>query len=152
MKEHLFLFKPGLWIGEGKISFASSTEKVHFFTRWQLMDQTPDSILWLQEVELHGLEQTTRNLFTFSEIKGKNFKVELSNDLMRGISGKGIIGEEAIAWELRDRPNSEGYEIYELQKNGDYNFRAEYMSADPYRTLIEGKIWLKNQTLNSRAD
>lgn len=143
MTEHLFLFKPGLWIGEGKISFASSTETVRFFTRWQLVDQTPEMLIWLQEVELHGLEQTTRNLFTFTQIKGKNFKVELNNELMGKVSGKGIIGNETIAWELRSHSNSEGYEIYALQKNGDYNFRAEYISVEPYRTLIEGKIWQK---------
>lgn len=143
MTEHSFLFKPGIWIGEGKISFASSKETVRFFTRWQLMEQTPEMITWLQEVELHGLEQTTRNLFTFSNIRGKNFKIELNNDLMGKVSGKGVIGEGSIAWELRDHPNSEGYEIYELQKNGEYKFRAEYVSVDPYRTLIEGNIWLK---------
>lgn len=143
MNPHQFLFTPGLWIGEGKISFASSTESIRFFTRWQLMDQTEEELIWLQEVELHTLDQTTRNLFTLSHIKGKNFQIQLNNDMMGKVAGKGVIGEETIAWELRDHPHSEGYEVYERQKNGEYLFRAEYISVEPYRTLIEGKIWQK---------
>ena len=143
MKPLHFIFQEDTWIGEGKIAFASSPETVRFFTRWQLVDKTDDGFIWLHEVELHGLDQTNRNIFTFSQVTDKSFHLTLANETMGQVSGKGVITPESIAWELRNVSDSEGYEVYERQANGEYIFRSEYVSLDPYRTVIEGKIWKK---------
>jgi hypothetical protein len=138
-----FLWQQDHWIGEGNVSFSHSQEKIRFFTRWQVQKALPDTIQWLQEVELHGLQQTTNNYFTISDLKDGHFKIVLENDIMGKIIGKGVIDHRIVAWELRDRPGMEGYEIYELQDNGDYHFRAEYASPDRFHTCIEGRIWKK---------
>lgn len=143
MSPHLFLFQSGIWLGEGKISFATTNDSVRFYTRWKFVDTTAEGHVWLQEVELHELDQTNRNLFTISHPTNNNFQIRLENESMGCVTGKGIINPDVLAWELRDQPESEGFEIYNRQKNGEYLFRAEYASSAPYRTLIEGRLWLK---------
>ncbi|MFV0339879.1 MAG: hypothetical protein ACK5MA_04495 [Parachlamydiaceae bacterium] len=137
-----FIFTPGIWLGEGSISFASFDEKVAFFTRWTIQEPVPGEIEAFQEVELSSVEQTTRNRMQISELTKGSFKVTLENDLMGKVSGKGIYDDHMVAWELRDQPGMEGYEVFKLQPDGTYQFRSEF-SSPPFRTLIEGKIWKK---------
>lgn len=140
---HQFLLEPFVWIGEGKINFQASKDVVHFFTKWTPVNLTPQELTFLQEVELHGLQQTTRNLFTFQLFKHGHLNVILENDLMGKVTGKGIYNDKTIAWELRDQPGTEGFEVYELQESGEYHFKAEYTAGDLFHTYIEGRIWKK---------
>lgn len=141
---HFLLDPSSVWIGEGEVTFPSSQEKIRFFTRWQKKEVTPDVIKWLQEVELHHVQQTTYNYFSIFDIKDGHFKIVLENEMMGKVSGKGVIDPKIVAWELRDHPGMEGFEVYELQTDGQYHFRAEYSSPDRFHTLIHGKIWKKS--------
>lgn len=142
MKSDHFLFQPGVWIGEGKISFSGTQDIVRFFTRW-ILTPSQDSFNALQEVELHNLQQTTRNKFTFFDFKDNHFKVEMENADMGVVTGKGNFSPKTLAWELRSFPGSEGFEVYERQENGEYFFHADYVSCENFRTHIEGKLWKK---------
>jgi hypothetical protein len=141
---HQFLLQPSIWVGEGQVSFPTSKEIVRFFTRWRTQEAPVDTIKWLQEVELHGLQQTTFNYFTIFDLKGDHFRIILENEMIGKASGKGVVDKQTLAWELRDHPGMEGYEVYELQKDGEYTFRAEYSSPDRFHTRIEGKLWKKS--------
>lgn len=145
MNPHLFIFQAGIWLGEGEISFASSKETIHFYTRWQFIDKNQESYLWVQEVELHPLNEVNRNFYTFTPTSEKAFTIQLANESMGHVEGKGIISQDLIAWELRSQPESEGYDVYERQENGEYIFRSEYNSLDPYRTIIKGTLWKRSE-------
>lgn len=143
MKSDHFLFQPGVWIGEGKISFSGTSDIVRFFTRW-ILTPSQESINAMQEVELHNLQQTTRNRFTFFDFSEEHFKVEMENADMGIVTGKGNFTQTTLAWELRSFPGSEGFEVYERQENGEYFFHADYVSCENFRTHIEGKLWKKS--------
>lgn len=143
MNHHPFLFTPGIWIGNGTISFASSKESLRFFTRWSFVDQTDQSLVWLQEVELQDPLQTNRNIFTISDLKENHFHIQASSEAMGKSLGKGVITSSSIAWELNTPDNAMGIETFELMSNGDYSFRSEYASAE-HRTLIKGSLWKKS--------
>lgn len=145
MKVDHFLFQPGIWIGEGKVSFSGSKDTVRFFTRWTTSQtlEKPARFVCFQEVELHNLKQTTRNQFVFFDFFNNHFKVEMENEDMGRVTGKGNFTPNSVAWELRSYPGSEGFEVYELQENGDYFFHADYVSTESFRTHIEGKLWKK---------
>lgn len=143
MKAHNFIFTLGIWLGEGTIQLAASPETIHFYTRWKLVHETPEVLSWLQEVELKGLNETNRNLYTFSHITDTSFQVELTNEAMGTVLGKGVITPQTIAWELRNLPESEGFEIFEKKESGDYAFQSEYGSHRLTRTLIKGTLWHK---------
>lgn len=143
MKSDHFLFHPGVWIGEGKITFSGSQDVVRFFTRW-ILTPGQESITALQEVELHNIHQTTRNRFIFFDFSEQHFKLEMENADMGIVTGKGNFTPQTLAWEIRSLPGSEGFEVYEKQDNGDYFFHADYLSCENFRTHIEGKLWRKN--------
>jgi hypothetical protein len=63
--------------------------------------------------------------------------------MLGSVQGKGIIDAKTIAWEFRGHPDFEGFEVYELQENGDFMLHAEYSSLDQIRTIIDGRIWKK---------
>lgn len=137
-----FIFQSGIWLGEGTVSFASFDEKVSFFTRWTVQEAVEGRIEAFQEVELSSLDQTTRNKIQIIDPSKGEFKMSLENDLMGKVTGKGIYDELTVAWELRDQPGMEGYEVYKLQPDGTYLFNSEF-SSPPFRTLIQGKLWKK---------
>lgn len=139
--EH-FIFSEGVWLGEGVITFAGSPDSVKFFTRWTIEREWEGVIACVQEVELHGLEQNSENAVLISEAKEGEFKISLENELMGKVTGKGVYDKKKVAWELRDQPGMEGYEVYELQENGEYKFHSEF-SSPPFRTIIEGRLWKK---------
>lgn len=143
MNKHLFIFQWGIWLGEGGILFTGAKDAVKFFTRWKVDLLEPTKIVVQQEIEIFGVEERRINNYIFSEIKEGSFHVTLENESMGKVSGKGVLDEHTIAWELRDHPGLEGYEVYNLQENGDYTFSAEYASDQNYRSLIQGKVWRK---------
>lgn len=145
---HQFIFEPGCWLGEGKIAFSASHETIRFYTRWECTkhaktDTEKELITTLQKVEMHGDNDQVENNLTFSLTSAHEFKVILENQLIGKIDGTGFCDDKKIAWEFRNHPNFEGFEVYDLQDNGDYIFHAEYVSPDQFRSIINGRIWKK---------
>lgn len=138
-----FIFKPGLWIGEGKVTFSASPETVRFYTKWTVEEEKNKMIACQQHVEMEGGESNVYNTFVFSNLLPNSFSVELTSEMLGTAQGKGIIDEKTIAWEFRGHPEFEGFEVYELQDNGDFMLHAEYASIDQIRTIIDGRIWKK---------
>lgn len=144
MADHQFIFKTGYWLGEGKITFSASNEVVGFATRWVIADREDNLIKCYQDVEMSGSSDKISNQLVFSEIEANKFKVQLENEMLGKVNGKGVIDHKTIAWEIRDHTGLEGFEVYELQDNGEYTFHAEYASSENFRTLIDGRIWKKS--------
>lgn len=140
---HSFLFTPGLWIGQGKITFSVSPDHLHFYTKWLVETPSDGIILCRQEVETEGREWPLINTFNISKITEEGFSIDLSNDLLNHIPGKGVLDPKTIAWEFRGNPDFEGFEVYELQDNGDYMLHAEFVSTENFRTIVDGRIWKK---------
>ena len=143
MTTHDFLFKPGLWIGEGKVTFSASPETLRFYTKWTIEEEVDKKIICYQHVEMEGGDSNVFNTFIFSGILPTSFSVELTSEMLGSVQGKGVIDAKTIAWEFRGHPDFEGFEVYELQENGDFMLHAEYSSADQIRTIIDGRIWKK---------
>jgi hypothetical protein len=146
MIQHTFIFHPGRWIGEGRVVFNSSQEKLHFYTRWTLEKADRMGVYCSQEVEMPGTENMLNNFF-FTSITPTSFIVELENKNLGKVKGKGVIDDKRIAWEFHGQEKLEGFEVYERQENGDYMLHAEYVSMDQFRTIIDGRIWEKTENL-----
>jgi hypothetical protein len=144
MTTHQFIFHPGQWIGEGKVTFSISPEILHFYTKWTIETENHHEIHSIQLVEIQGNEPSMQNIFKFLDISSNKFIVNLENDILGNVNGTGIIDPKNIAWEFHGAGGLEGFEIYELQENGDYLLHAEYTSPDQFRTLIDGRIWKKS--------
>ena len=143
--KHLLLFSKGLWIGEGKISFSASPDHIRFFTKWSYIDQTdPIFHRWEQVVEMQGNEESIKNSYSITPLTDTTFSISLENEVIGKAIGKGVIETNKIAWEIRNPDTFQGFEVYELQENGDYMVHAEYAAQDNFRTLIDGRIWLKS--------
>lgn len=150
MTKHAFIFEPGQWIGEGRVRFSSSPDEIKFYTKWNIPDVKTggtstdrQTIYCFQQVEMRGTNEQVLNQFCFSEITPLGFLIELENELVGKVRGKGVIEPKTIAWEFRGHSNFEGFEVYELLENGDYMLHAEYSSLDQFRTIIDGRIWKK---------
>jgi hypothetical protein len=143
MSHHDFLFTPSLWLGEGKITFSSSSEFLKFYTRWEISEENPGVMKATQVVELQGVEEHVINLLTLTDIQPTSFTVTLENNIVGKIAGKGLRDERTIAWEFRGQTTFEGFEVYEQQENGDYFLHAEYGTPAQFRTIVEGLIWQK---------
>ena len=148
--QHLFILTPSYWIGEGRISFSSSPDIVRFYTRWVLTESSERDGKTMRanhDVEMQGGQDQVKNKLIFYNFSPTSFEVELKNDLVGTILGNGLIDEEKIAWEFRGKTHFEGFEVYEKQDNGDYLFHAEYISQDHFRSVIDGRIWQKQEPL-----
>lgn len=142
MAKHEFIFSPGQWIGEGRVTFSASPDHLRFYTKWLIDKAENGNIRCQQHVEMEGGEDRVFNTFVFSNVLSSSFVLELMNELLGSVKGKGVIDEKTIAWEFRGG-EFEGFEVYELQENGDYMLHAEYASTDQFRTIIDGRIWKK---------
>ena len=143
MTNHDFIFKPGLWVGEGRITFSVSPDRVHFYTKWIVEKENNHSIICQQHVEMEG-GSNVFNTFTIFNISPTTFSIELTNELLGSVQGTGLIDAKTIAWEFRSHSEFQGFEVYELQDNNDYMLHAEYSSMDQIRTIIDGRIWKKS--------
>lgn len=147
-QQHPFIFEAGKWIGEGKVKFSSSPEQMKFYTKWNIPKSSEESgskmVICSQQVEMQGNNEQVINRFYFHSFTPTSFKIELENELVGKVEGKGVIDEKTLAWEFRGHPNFEGFEVYELLDNGDYTLHAEYASPDQFRTIIDGRIWKKS--------
>ena len=143
MVPHEFIFQPGLWIGEGKVTFSASPEHLRFFTKWRVEKSENGLIRCQQQVEMEGREGDVFNTLVFSDITANSCIVELTSDLLGTILGKCVMDKRTVAWEFRGHPEFEGFEVYELQDNRDYMLHAEYAASDQLRTVIDGRVWRK---------
>ncbi len=143
--KHEFIFSPSIWIGEGKITFSTSPEIIHFYTKWTCEQEVNNhGYISHQQVEMQGVEDNVFSKMSFLDVTSESFKITLENELIGKVVGKGLIDDKTIAWEYRTGTDFEGFEVYELQENGDYMFHAEYSSPDQYRTIIDGRVWKKS--------
>lgn len=140
---HDFIFKPGIWIGEGKMEFTSTPEEIRYYTKWTASPQIDSQIVLKQAVEMHGVEDQVSNHLFVSVLSPTSFVMRIENELFGNVIGKGIVDDKRIAWEFRGTSEFEGYEVYELQENGDYLIHAEYTSTDGHRTTVQGRLWKK---------
>lgn len=143
MSQHSFLFSPGAWSGEGKITLNMVEEELLFSTNW--MVQTRDfsgKITGVQEIKIQGLSESMRNELTFYDIQNNTFSVDMENQNVGRIVGTGVFDDKTIAWEFRNNDmHFEGYESYRLQEDGSYLMKGEYVTSDQLRTQIQARVW-----------
>jgi hypothetical protein len=145
MKNHSFIFSPGLWLGEGKITLNMVEEELFFGTKWSVQNTDfKGKIACAQEIQVQGLSEHMRNELSFYDFQTKSFNVEMENQNVGKIVGVGIYDDKVIGWEFRNNPNFEGYETYQLQEDGSYIMKGEYITSDQFRTQIEARIWLQS--------
>jgi hypothetical protein len=155
MYNHLFLFKPGCWIGEGKIQLNAFEEQLTFFTRWKTIHIDADyrEFESSQEVQIAGHSDLMFNHFLFTQFESKKFEVILENQTWGEVKGVGMVDDRFIGWEFRDTDlGFEGYEYYELKDDETYVMKAEFVSKDQLRTTIEGKIWKQLAKTESKVE
>lgn len=142
---HQFLLEPHAWLGQGKIQLSMVAEELTFSTRWEI--GRPDgggNISCAQEIQVHGLSDVMNNQFLMFDFAGAAFNVELENQALGKILGKGFFDDKVIAWEFRvPEIGFEGLEFYEKESDGSYLVRAEYATQDQFRTIIQGQVWQK---------
>jgi hypothetical protein len=142
-QHHPFILTPSSWLGEGKIQLNMVDEELAFFTRWKVA-QKDDSgkIECVQEIQVKGLSDIMQNQFLFYDLAPGTFVIELENVALGRVVGNGVISDKVIAWEFRAPDlGFEGFELYEKQEDMSYLMRAEYATADQFRTVIKGKVW-----------
>ncbi len=145
--KHSFLFSPYNWAGEGKILLNMVEENLRFLANWNVGNKDlAGKIQCVQEIQIHGLSENMRNEISFFDFQPKTFSVEMENQNVGKVIGKGVYDDKNVAWEFRDNELSfEGFENYTLIKEGHYRMYAEYVSSsDQFRTQIQGEIWVRN--------
>lgn len=144
LTKHTFLFNPQHWVGDGTITFNEFGHGLKFYTQWKVLEISKDQISCTQEIEVEGLMDKTQNRFILSGIKNNTFIITLENESLGRVVGKGVYDDKTVAWEFSNKElGFEGFEVYEVQADGNYITRGEYISIDQLRTIIEGKIWKK---------
>lgn len=143
MENHLFLFQPLSWLGEGHIKLNMVDEELSFFTRWTVNPcNGSQEIECVQEIQVKGMAEIMHNHFVIKELLSSKFAIELENQALGKIQGSGVINDKIIAWEFRVKDlGFEGFEFYEQQPDNSYLMRAEYSTSDQFRTIISGKLW-----------
>lgn len=145
MAQHQFLLTPGAWLGQGKIQLNMVAEELGFFTRWNV--SSPDGegkIECVQEIQVKGLSDVMHNDFLIHAMTNGEFTIDLENQALGKVTGKGLVNDKVIAWEFRvEDIGFEGFEFYEKQDDKNYIMRAEYATNDQFRTLIQGHLWLQ---------
>jgi hypothetical protein len=138
---HPFIFKPGVWEGEGKITFSMADDILEFTMRWTVLPIEDQKIYFNQEIAIKTFPENMRNHFTVQHISPTSFEIQLENQIVGKVIGSGLITNKTIAWEFRRKDQEfEGYEIYELQPNGSYKMRAEFTAGGGLRTQVNGFI------------
>ncbi len=147
MAQHPFLLNPGSWLGQGKIQLNMVSEELTFFTKWNVNNFDSDGrVECLQEIQVKGLSDIMHNQFFIYDCVAGEFRIDLENQALGKITGKGVINDKVIAWEFRvEEIGFEGIELYEKQDEKNYLMRAEYSTADQFRTVIQGRLWHQSQ-------
>lgn len=139
-----FIFSPGVWLGEGKITFTASPDFIQFYMKWQIRAESPHIMKATQIIQMQGIEESTVNHFTFMDLQANSFKVILESEIFGNVEGKGFTNNKIITWEFLKQADFEGFETYEKQENGNFLLHAEYGTEQQYRTIIKGIIWRKS--------
>jgi hypothetical protein len=147
MIKHPFIFNPGNWIGEGKITINMVEDELHFHTSWGVQNKDfAGKIFCGQDIQIQGLGENMRNELTFFDVGQKEFSVEMENQNIGKIVGTGVYDDKTIGWEFRNNNQDfEGYETYTLEPDGSYKMRGEYITSDQFRTIIEARLWIDNR-------
>ena len=147
MFKHTFIFNPGNWMGEGKITLNMVEEELIFNTNWAVQNKDfAGKVTCAQEILIQGLSENMRNELSFYDFGPKHFTVDMENQNVGRIIGTGVYDENTIAWEFRNNDlNFEGFETYNLQPDGSYRMKGEYITSDQFRTQIEARIWPRVQ-------
>jgi len=149
MFNHMFIFSPGTWMGEGKIVLNMVEEELFFGTHWAVQNTDfSGKVNCAQEIRIQGLPENMRNDLTFYDFQAKTFSVDMENQNVGHIIGSGVFDEKMIAWEFRNNENFEGYETYVLQEDGSYTMKGEYITSDQFRTQIEARIWMHSKEVS----
>ncbi len=151
MFNHSFIFSPGAWHGEGKILLNMVEEELIFNTNWAVQNKDfSGKVSCAQEIQIQGLSENMRNELSFYDFQTKTFSVDMENQNVGRIVGTGIYDDQMIGWEFRNNDmNFEGYETYNLQSDGSYHMKGEYVTNDQFRTQIEARIWLQSKEVSS---
>lgn len=146
MFNHSFIFSPGIWQGEGKILLNMVDEELIFNMQWSVQNKDfTGKVACAQDIQIHGLSENMRNELSFYDMQNKCFAVDMENQNVGRIVGSGVYDEKMIAWEFRNNDmNFEGYETYNLQADGSYQMKGEYVTSDQFRTQIEARLWLRS--------
>ncbi len=145
MKGHNFIFQPGIWEGEGSIQFSMAEDLLPFKVKWTVLSKDDQKIYLIQNIDIEGFSEKSRNHFCLTEITESTFSILLENGVVGQVGGKGVIDETNIAWEFRKSSQGfEGYETYERLADGSYRMRAEYMAQEGFFTSIHATLKLSN--------
>jgi hypothetical protein len=141
--QHVFIFSPGHWMGEGKILLNLVEEDLIFDTTWNVQARDfSGKVECLQDIQVHGLSEGMRNELCFYDFQNRSFTVEMENLNIGKVIGRGIFDDHLIGWEFRNNAmNFEGFETYRIQEDGSYLMQGEYVTSDQFRTRIEARIW-----------
>lgn len=154
MFNHSFIFSPGTWQGEGKITLNMVEEQLLFNTNWAVQDKDfTGKVCCFQAVQIQGLSENMRNELSFYNFQDKTFSVDMENPNIGRIVGAGVYDDKMIGWEFRNNDmNFEGFETYSLQNDGSYLMKGEYVTSDQFRTQITAKIWLQSKEVPSQDE
>ena len=154
MFNHSFIFSPGTWQGEGKILLNMVEEELIFNTNWAVQNKDfAGKVTCAQEILIQGLSENMRHELSFYDFQTKTFSVDMENPNVGRIVGTGVYDDKMIAWEFRNNDmNFEGYETYNLQPDGSYHMKGEYVTSDQFRTRIEARIWLRSKEAPSQDE
>jgi len=154
MFNHPFLLTPSSWLGQGRIQLNMVDEELSFVTKWNVGNcDSEGRIECIQEIQIKGLSDVMHNQFNIFDVNCGEFQIQLENDALGKVSGKGLINEKIIAWEFRvEDMGFEGFELYEKQNEQNYLMRAEYATADQFRTLIQGNVWRQMEQQNQKGN
>jgi len=149
MSKHNFIFCPGTWLGLGKLELTGSPTKIRFYMKWSVLPIEENVIYCEQLIELEEGDEPILNRFQITITSPNSFDVKLENMTSGIVYGKGAIDGEVISWEYKepvffeDTTGFTGEEVYILQPNGEYMLRSEYKADGEFKTIIEGRIWKK---------
>ena len=119
-------------------------QEQRFFTRWKALPLDSKGRLFsFQEIQISGFPDQMENQFSIFNLTDQDFQIELKNETLGRVIGKGKINPRLIGWEFRiDHLGFEGFEFYEKSDcPSTYLMHAEYATQDEFRTSIHGKIW-----------
>ncbi len=129
-------------------------EELIFNTNWAVQNKDfAGKVTCSQEILIQGLSENMRNELSFYDFQTKTFSVDMENPNVGRIVGTGVYDDKMIAWEFRNNDMKfEGYETYNLQPDGSYQMKGEYVTSDQFRTMIEARIWLSSKEAPSQDE
>lgn len=146
--EHAFIFATGEWLGIGTMRFGMLPIEIKFYMKWSFNQIVKGVIHAEQRIETTEADKPPiLNRYRFFDFKDGNFALELENEDVGIVPGKGTVEENTITWQFSQRvpyegsEGFEGFESYVLQANGEYSLECEYLTEKQFRTFVSGRIW-----------